>query len=201
MKNGKALKSWVLKKTKSQAGEDNEGLETAVTDVETPREGEMAKKTAFPVRGTTFRVDGRYGFEKSLGGGAYGVVCSAKDKRTGQRVAIKKIGGLFDDLTDAKRILREVRLLRSMDHDNVLKIVDIDEPEDYVAFNDLYLVLELMDTDLNKLLRSKLDLLEPQRRFFTYQILKAMKYIHSGSILHRDLKPANIILNENVSMG
>lgn len=207
-KSGKELKQWVLKKKKSHvdagAAEAAEGSENAI---KTPRMDFIAdtsgrapsRKTAFPVRGTTFRVDPRYTYEKSLGGGAYGVVCSARDQRTGNRVAIKKIGGLFDDLTDAKRILREVRLLRSMEHENVLKIVDIDEPEDYGRFNEIYLVLELMDTDLNKLLRSSLQLRDVQRSFFAYQILKAMKYIHSGSILHRDLKPANIILNENVS--
>ncbi len=138
----------------------------------TPREGLL------PREGHDVSRDRRYTYERTLGVGAYGVVCSASDEKEKRRVAIKKVGALFDDLTDAKRILREIRLISSMKHENILKIVDIDEPENYAQFNDIYLVTELMDTDLNKLLRSKHVLLEAQRRFFTYQILRAMKYIH-----------------------
>lgn len=156
-------------------------------------------KTSFSAKGTTFRVDPRYGFIKALGLGAYGVVCSASDSTTRSDVAIKKVAGVFDDQTDAKRIIREVRLLSSMQHDNILSITDIDEPEVYSDFNDVYLMTELMDTDLNKLLRSKHPLLDAQRKFFTYQLFRALKYIHSANILHRDLKPANVLVSENVS--
>ena len=221
MKGGKEIKQWVLKRTKS--GKSNAGEKSNLADISissassgappTPTMDYVAdssgRNRAIPPRKvmfnvektrTPFYIDKRYVFDKALGGGAYGVVCSAKDTKTGKRVAIKKVGGLFDDLTDAKRILREVRLLRSMNHENVLRIVDIDQPEDYARFDDLYIVLELMDTDMAKLLRSNLKLEESQRCYFTYQILKAMKYIHSGSILHRDLKPANIIINENCDL-
>jgi hypothetical protein len=155
-------------------------------------------KVNFTAKGTPFRVDPRYTFIKALGLGAYGVVCSASDSVMGKDVAIKKVAGVFDDQTDAKRIIREIRLLSSMRHDNILNITDIDEPEAYSQFNDVYLMTELMDTDLNKLLRSKHPLLDAQRKFFTYQLLRALKYIHSASILHRDLKPANVLVSENV---
>lgn len=156
-------------------------------------------KITFSAKGATFRVDTRYSFIKALGHGAYGVVCSATDSRTNSDVAIKKVAGVFDDQTDAKRIIREVRLLSSMRHDNILSITDIDGPEVYSEFNDVYLMTELMDTDLNKLLRSKHPLLDAQRKFFSYQLFRALKYIHSANILHRDLKPANVLVSENVS--
>eukprot|EP00173_Palmaria_palmata_P001907 Plantae.Rhodophyta-Palmaria_palmata.ctg21414.p1 GENE.Plantae.Rhodophyta-Palmaria_palmata.ctg21414~~Plantae.Rhodophyta-Palmaria_palmata.ctg21414.p1 ORF type:complete len:318 (-),score=68.06 Plantae.Rhodophyta-Palmaria_palmata.ctg21414:46-900(-) len=57
-----------------------------------------------------------------------------------------------------------------------------------------------MDTDLNKLLRSKHPLLDAQRKFFTYQLFRALKYIHSANILHRDLKPANVLVSENCDL-
>lgn len=60
---------------------------------------------------TTFVVDKKYEFIRMMGGGAYGVVSSALNKETGQKVAIKKIPNAFDDLIDAKRILREIKLL------------------------------------------------------------------------------------------
>lgn len=140
------------------------------------------EKAHFTVKGHNFLVHKRYVLGKALGAGAYGVVCSVKDNSAGSgednKYAMKKIGRLFDDLTDAKRILREIRLIKSMDHPNVLKIVDIDEPENYGKFNEIYLVFELMDTDLSKLIRSRHKLQESQLRYFAYQMLRGLKYIH-----------------------
>jgi serine/threonine protein kinase len=67
----------------------------------------------FETGGTVFVVDDRYEYVKQIGHGAYGVVCSAFDKRNNRKVAIKKVTNAFQDLIDAKRILREVRLLSS----------------------------------------------------------------------------------------
>ena len=57
-----------------------------------------------------FRVDTRYENLKPAGKGAYGTVCAAEDNVSGEGVAIKKVGGIFDDLVAAKRILREIRV-------------------------------------------------------------------------------------------
>ena len=59
---------------------------------------------------------------------------------------------------------------------------------------DIYLVFEYMETDLFNAIRG--DILEPiHKKYIIYQILKALKYMHSGLVIHRDLKPANILLN------
>ena len=71
------------------------------------------------VNACKFVVDTKYAPLKPLGRGAYGVVCSAMDKVSNRKVAIKKIPKAFDDLIDAKRILREVKLLRHFRHENV----------------------------------------------------------------------------------
>ncbi len=63
-------------------------------------------KVKFECNGTVFVVDDRYEYIKLVGHGAYGVVCSALDKRTNRKVAIKKVTNAFQDLVDAKRILR-----------------------------------------------------------------------------------------------
>jgi len=157
----------------------------------------LAAKAHFSVKGTPFCIEGRYTFVKALGLGAYGVVCAVSDAVTGKKVAVKKVSGVFDDLTDAKRIIREIRLLGQMNHENILAVLDMDEPADYASFNDVYIVTELMDTDLNKLLRSKHPLLEAQCKYFGYQLLRALLYIHSVNIIHRDIKPANVLVNEN----
>ena len=72
--------------------------------------------------GTRFDVDSRYTLIKPIGSGAYGVVCSALDNQTGEKVAIKKINKAFDHLTDTKRTLREVKILRHFNHENVIRI-------------------------------------------------------------------------------
>lgn len=76
-------------------------------------------KRRYETRGSSFVVDEKYEILKPIGVGAYGVVMAAVDTTTGQKVAMKKITGVFDDLTDAKRVLREIRLMRALDHDNV----------------------------------------------------------------------------------
>eukprot|EP00967_Tisochrysis_lutea_P149885 scaffold289031_cov23-Tisochrysis_lutea.AAC.1 len=74
------------------------------------------------VCGTRFDVDSRYTLVKPLGHGAYGVVCSAVDNRSGERVAVKKIAKAFEHLTDAKRTLREIKIMRHFNHENVIRI-------------------------------------------------------------------------------
>jgi mitogen-activated protein kinase 1/3 len=76
-------------------------------------------------------VDEKYQHVKHISHGAYGIVCSALNKQTKQKVAIKKVKDAFDDLVDAKRILREIKLLSKNDlkeffnHENIIKIVDL----------------------------------------------------------------------------
>ena len=95
----------------------------------------------------TFTIDERYGQLKRVGSGSYGCVCSAVDLVTGKKVAIKKISDTFRDLIDAKRILREIKLLRHFNgHENVVTIQDmILMPPDTVDFKDVYIITNLME--------------------------------------------------------
>ncbi len=63
-------------------------------------------------------------------------------KPTGKTVAIKRIGDLFEDTIDCKRILREVILLRKIKHPNLIKISEILTPENPMLFNEIYVVME-----------------------------------------------------------
>ena len=69
------------------------------------------------VAGTKFSIPEKYQPLKEIGHGAYGVVISAEDTLTGKKVAIKKIPNAFEDEIDAKRILREIKLLRHLQHE------------------------------------------------------------------------------------
>ncbi|CAA3020662.1 mitogen-activated kinase homolog MMK1 [Olea europaea subsp. europaea] len=136
-----------------------------------------------------------------IGKGAYGIVWySALNSETNENVAIKKIANAFDNKIDAKRTLREIKLLRHMDHENVVAIRDIIPPPQTSSFNDVYIAYELMDTDLHQIIRSNQALSEEHCQYFLYQILRGLKYIHSANVLHRDLKPSNLLLNANCDL-
>jgi mitogen-activated protein kinase 1/3 len=68
------------------------------------------------------------------------------------------------------------------------------------VLGDIYLVSELLETDLNRVIKSKQKLKIEHIQYFLYQVLRAFKYIHSANIIHRDLKPSNILLNENCDL-
>ena len=95
----------------------------------------------------SFNLDVRYTNLKKIGKGSYGFVCSAMDTVTNRKVAIKKIANTFHDLVDAKRILREIKLLRHFNsHENVVTIQDMTLwPKDTVDFRDVYIVTNLME--------------------------------------------------------
>ncbi|XP_019052834.1 PREDICTED: mitogen-activated protein kinase homolog NTF6-like, partial [Nelumbo nucifera] len=155
----------------------------------------------YNVSGYLFEVSAKYvPPTQPVGRGAYGIVCYATNSETNEEVAIKKIGNAFDNRIDAKRTLREIKLLCHMDHENIIKIKDIIRPPEKEKFNDVYIVYELMDTDLHQIIRSSQPLTDYHCQFFLYQLLRGLKYIHSANVLHRDLKPSNLLLNANCDL-
>ena len=136
----------------------------------------------------------RYELIKKQGKGAYGVVYKAMDKKTKEIVALKKNFDAFQNVTDSKRTYREITLLQELNgHDNIIKLLNVIKAENE---KDIYLIFEFMETDLHTVIRS--NILEPiHKQFVMYQLLKALKFIHSAGIVHRDLKPSNILINSD----
>jgi mitogen-activated protein kinase 1/3 len=146
-----------------------------------------------------FTVPAHLEMIKKVGSGAYGTVVSFKDPKTGTKLAVKKITDAFHDLIDGKRILREVKLLRTFKHDNIICILDM-YPPDSPDFDDIYIVTDLMETDLHRVIYSKQTLNEEHHQYFSYQILRGLLYLHSANVVHRDLKPSNILVNKNCDL-
>jgi len=150
----------------------------------------------------SFDCDPRYQVAKLLGQGSYGVVCSAVDTRSGDMVAIKKMTNVFGHPLETKRTLRELRLLRHfIDHENVLTIRNVILPrKNGDRLDDIFVVTELMDTDLDQVIRSEQPLSMLHIQTFLYQILRGLQYIHASNVIHRDLKPGNILVNQNCTV-
>jgi p38 MAP kinase len=145
---------------------------------------------------TIWEVPERYQKLVPVGTGAYGQVCSADDAVTGIKVAIKKLARPFQSAIHAKRTYREMRMLKHMQHENVIGLLDVFTPAEKLEdFDDLYLVTHLMGSDLNNIIKTQ-KLSDDHIQFLVYQILRGLKYIHSAGIIHRDLKSSNIAVNE-----
>ncbi|CAL9135161.1 unnamed protein product [Musa textilis] len=142
----------------------------------------------------------RYKIQEVIGKGSYGVVCSAIDTHTGEKVAIKKIHDIFEHISDAVRILREIKLLRLLRHPDIVEIKHIMLPPSRKDFKDIYVVFELMESDLHQVIKANDDLTREHYQFFLYQLLRALKYIHTANVYHRDLKPKNILANANCKL-
>ncbi|XP_027339708.1 mitogen-activated protein kinase 16-like isoform X3 [Abrus precatorius] len=149
---------------------------------------------------TEYGEGSRYKIEEVIGKGSYGVVCSAYDTHTGEKVAIKKINDIFEHVSDATRILREIKLLRLLRHPDIVEIKHILLPPSRREFKDIYVVFELMESDLHQVIKANDDLTPEHYQFFLYQLLRGLKYIHTANVFHRDLKPKNILANADCKL-
>ena len=176
-----------------------------ISQIEQNKENEKKSKPkthSFVVSGTTFTVESKYKLQKVIGQGAYGIVCSCKDTSKDPsheyyKVAIKKVPNAFEDLIDAKRILREIKILKFFKHENIVTLLDVPKPPSKTGYDDIYFITDLMGTDLHRVIYSKQDLNDEYIQFFTYQIIRGVLYMHSANVVHRDLKPSNILSNSD----
>ncbi|MCQ2817332.1 MAG: protein kinase [archaeon] len=136
----------------------------------------------------------RFLIQKKLGQGAYGTVFKAIDKKTKETVALKKLYGAFRDDTDSQRTFREVMILQELNgHDNIIRLLNVIKAENDL---DLYLIFDHMESDLYNVSRAGI-LQDIHKKYIIYQMLKALKFIHSADIIHRDLKPSNVFINSD----
>ncbi|CDF33702.1 Mitogen-activated protein kinase 9, MPK9 [Chondrus crispus] len=138
----------------------------------------------------------RYRVHSLIGEGAYGVVCSAIDTTTNHRVAVKRILKCLGTHPMATRVLRELKFLRMLSaHQNIIQVKDVLLPSDIDRFNDTFVVFELMPTDLNRLLKTDTTLTHAHIKYFMFQLLCGINFMHDARVFHRDLKPNNVLIN------
>lgn len=152
---------------------------------------------------------GRFRLHKMIGKGAYGAVYVAYDEAAGasgsggapRKVAIKHIINAFVSPTDARRIYREIKVMAHfVTHPNIVPLMEVIKPRDAAGFSHIYLVSELMETDMHRVIHSRQDLTSDHISYFLYQTLCALKHIHTAGVLHRDLKPSNLLVNADCSV-
>lgn len=130
-----------------------------------------------------------------LGEGTYGVVYKARDKESGQVVALKKVRmDAWDEGVPATAI-REISVLKEIPHDNIVQLLDV-----FVSFGgNLYLVFELLDKDLKQYMDAQRQTGKPMEpslvKSYLQQMLKGSDACHAHRVIHRDLKPQNILID------
>jgi serine/threonine protein kinase len=109
------------------------------------------------VLGSRFELPDNYEIIDPVGSGAYGVVVAAKDNTEADPnnlVAIKKIEKAFEHKIFALRTLRELKIMRLLNNENVLSVKNILKPVNLETFDQIYCVTELMETDLSQIVKS-----------------------------------------------
>lgn len=131
---------------------------------------------------------------EKIGEGTYGVVYKAKDLRTNEIVALKKIRLETEEDGVPSTTIREISLLKELsNHPNIVKLIDVIHQE-----QKLFLVFEFLDHDLKRYLDSLGDgcYLHPKLiKSYVFQLLKGIAFCHAHRILHRDLKPQNLLID------
>lgn len=128
---------------------------------------------------------------EKVGEGTYGVVYKAQDSH-GAIYALKTIRLEAEDEGIPSTAIREISLLKELQHPNIVRLCDVIHTE-----RRLTLVFEFLDQDLKKLLDMTEKGLDPKTtQSYLYQLLKGISYCHQHRVLHRDLKPQNLLTNK-----
>ncbi|XP_061337723.1 serine/threonine-protein kinase MHK [Gastrolobium bilobum] len=135
----------------------------------------------------------RYKFLRELGDGSCGHVYKACDMRTLDIVAVKRLKRKFcfwEEYTN----LREVKVLRKMNHTNIIKLKEVVREN-----NELFFIFEYMDFNLYQLIKEReKPFSEGEIRCFMNQVLHGLSHMHKKGFFHRDLKPENLLVTNDV---
>jgi cyclin-dependent kinase len=135
----------------------------------------------------------RYQKLEKIGEGTYGVVYKARDRANNDVVALKKIRLEQEDEGVPSTAIREICLLKEVQHPNVVELKQIVHGD-----NKLNLVFEFLDQDLKKYMDIAGAPLTPQLvKANLYQMLNGLAFCHAHRVIHRDLKPQNLLIDRH----
>ncbi|KAL8121341.1 cyclin-dependent kinase G-2-like [Apium graveolens] len=125
--------------------------------------------------------------------GTYGVVYRAKDKKTGEIVALKKVKMEKEREGFPLTSLREINILLSFDHPSIVNVKEVVVGS---SLDSIFMVMEYMEHDLKALMETKKQpFSQSEVKCLMIQLLEGVKYLHDNWVLHRDLKTSNLLLN------
>ncbi|KAJ1961754.1 kinase subunit of RNA polymerase II carboxy-terminal domain kinase I [Dipsacomyces acuminosporus] len=128
-----------------------------------------------------------------VGEGTYGKVYKARNRETGQVVALKRMRIDMDREGFPITAMREIRLLKQLKHPNITQVLDVVSE----TGNAVYVVMEYMDFDLSGLINHPQWQPEPaHKKSLMLQLLQGLEYMHAHGILHRDIKGSNLLVNQ-----
>ncbi|KAG5674691.1 hypothetical protein PVAND_004643 [Polypedilum vanderplanki] len=153
----------------------------------------IRNKTVMPKHELQLRSFSSFKIIETIGEGTYGKVYRANDMTTSKNVALKLIRMEFETEGFPITSLREVIILRKLNHENIIQLLDIVYDTDK---NLAFLVFEYMNNDLSGLLQNP-EMIFNEKNIYqiTRQLLNGLQFSHSQNVVHRDLKPANILIN------
>lgn len=154
----------------------------------------------FSEDGPSYRVPTSLEPVRRISSGQFGTVAAFRDLKTGGYVAVKKIARAFNDLHDARKYLREVKLMRHFQHPNLVQFLDLYPPQSQEDFEDVYIVTGCMDATLHRVIYSKQDLSDGHFQYLTYQLLRGLCYLHSVRVVHCDLIPTNVLVGRDCDL-
>ncbi|KAI5241730.1 Pkinase-domain-containing protein [Aureobasidium subglaciale] len=133
------------------------------------------------------------GNESVVGSGTYGKVYKAVHVYTGDKVALKKIRMEGERDGFPVTAIREIKLLQSLNHTNVVKLQEV-----MVERNDCFMIFEYLSHDLTGLLNHpSFVLTEGHKKDLAKQLFESLDYLHKRGVLHRDIKAANILVSRH----
>lgn len=195
-------------RSKLSKGEASESGHTAINDADaTIRQASIiSPRTLQPLPQPYLREDGQCStgrcelvvdkYEKLnvLGTGTYGVVSRARNKKTGEIVALKKIKGKMEETGLPVGSVREITLLLGLRHRNIVELIEVVVGR---SLESIYLVMQYCEQDLASLIDNmKQPFNEPQVKCIMLQLLDGLNYLHDRFIIHRDLKLANLLMTD-----
>ncbi|GFP90716.1 cell division control protein 2 homolog [Phtheirospermum japonicum] len=133
----------------------------------------------------------KYEILERIAEGAFGEVFKGRVIKDDSTVAVKLISYESQDEGVPCSVIREISVLKELEHDNVARLLDV-----FDTVEGFYLVFELKDCDLSMFIEhASRSYMTPHVKSFLFQILQGLSYCHSQKVLHRDLKPGNLLVD------